>query len=444
MDGASLAVLGAAQTLTSPSVPAAGPTAAAEPREGFAAILRATDLTGLSADQQAALTQLLGASSATLPRVVDAVGKELPQAAIRGLLGALGIALDQRAPAARAAVAPLGVPANAQPGVEPDPGADLAAIVLAMIPQEVAGTNVLGSDPERDGSDSRSAEGTGGLALEPAQAFLGILPATPTAAAKAQAPTDGGSLTAPDVPSATIRQAGSPLHGADSAQPRAAPPAGNAGAGPERGDSSLPTAFLGAVESVAREAGAAAPPIADLARDLVTALDAASAGAGRSGLAAAQVVPPTMARAVDDAVSVPVGERGWGRAFGERVLWLVGQQVQAAEVKLNPPHLGPVEVRLSLTGQDATVNFTVTHGATRDAIEQAIPRLRELFAQQQLQIVNVDVGQRDASSHASHGDRGGQGGTLSAGSDAPALAPVAEPSVAVRRSALPGIVDEYV
>jgi flagellar hook-length control protein FliK len=150
-----------------------------------------------------------------------------------------------------------------------------------------------------------------------------------------------------------------------------------------------------------------------------------------------------VAALVNDAVSVPVGERGWDRALGERVLWLVGQQVQAAEVKLNPPHLGPVEVRVSLTGQDASVSFTVAHGATRDAIEQAIPRLRELFAQHQLQIVNVDVGQRDASSQASHGDRSGQGGTPSAGSAERSAAIAAEPVVVARQVSVSGLVDEY-
>ena len=187
-----------------------------------------------------------------------------------------------------------------------------------------------------------------------------------------------------------------------------------------------------------------APPIADLSRGLATALDAVGTAAARSGLAPApEVVPARVAALVNDAVSVPVGERGWDRAFGERVLWLVGQQVQAAEVKLNPPHLGPVEVRLSLTGQDASVSFTVAHGATRDAIEQAIPRLRELFAEQQLQIVNVDVGQRDAAGQASQGDRWGHAARPVSGAVAHAGAADSEPVVRVRGGGLPGLVDEY-
>jgi len=77
MDGASLPVLAAAQTLTTMGAAAVAPAAATDIRDSFAAILGATDLTGLTADQQAALTQLLADPAGTLPRAADAVGKEL-------------------------------------------------------------------------------------------------------------------------------------------------------------------------------------------------------------------------------------------------------------------------------------------------------------------------------------------------------------------------------
>jgi flagellar hook-length control protein FliK len=205
-----------------------------------------------------------------------------------------------------------------------------------------------------------------------------------------------------------------------------------------------PAAVLAAAEAVAGDVATEPDAVADLARGLATALESTQGTAGRSALAAtAEVVPPRQTSLASTAVSVPVGERGWERAFGERVVWLVGQQVQAAEVKLNPPHLGPVEVRLSLNGQEASVSFTVAHGATRDAIEQAIPRLRELFAEQQLQIVNVDVGQRDAAGQASQGDRWGQAARPVSGAMARAAAADAEPVVRVRGGGLPGLVDEY-
>jgi hypothetical protein len=209
-------------------------------------------------------------------------------------------------------------------------------------------------------------------------------------------------------------------------------------------DAALPPGLLAVLEARAPADAVERTDGADLARGLATALEATQGGAGRAGLgAAAEGQTARPGGPVSTAVAVPFGERGWERAFGERVVWLVGQQLQAAEVRLNPPHLGPVEVRLSLTGQEANLSFTVAHGATRDAIEQAIPRLRELFADQQLQIVNVDVGQRDASSQASTGDRWGRAGEAPSeprGRSGPADA---EPTARPRVGGLPGLVDEY-
>ena len=445
MEGASLPVLAAAQTLTTMGATAVAPAAATDIRDSFAAILGATDLTGLTADQQAALTQLLADPAGTLPRAADAVGKELPQAAIRGLLGALGIALDPQALATKAATPSTGGTAETQPANAPDDGADLAALLAMLLPAAVV-PDAQAPRAEPSPAGSGAADGSDGLLLEFALPLGALLPGTGAGATPVPAPGDEQRPAPIDALWVMIRHAGRSLGVADAAQPRAAPASdGSATPQSQSGGFSLPATFLAAVESVAGAVGAEAPPIAELARGLATALDAVTSGAGRSGLAAApDLVPPRVAAVVSEAVSVPVGERGWERAFGERVVWLVGQQIQSAEVKLNPPHLGPVEVRLSLTGQDANVSFTVAHGATRDAIEQAIPRLRELFAEHQLQIVNVDVGQRDASSQASQGDRRGQGSSPSAGVGTSTSATGAESVASVQRGGLPGLVDEYV
>jgi hypothetical protein len=491
MDGTNLPVLVAppAHAAAGSAASASGPVAGL--RDSFAAILGATELTGLSADQQAALRQLLGSPADTLRPAAEAVGNALPQAAIRGLLGALGVVLDPQAQATEAAVAPTGAAAPARPtsaaegggelaailfgmlrtatltsdlrapgvgaavsaspeeeGVQsadaPAEGADLAATLLVLLTQGGAATAAQVPRAEPATSDGGTAKAGDGLVPDPASPLDAILAATGAAATVVGAAAEDERPVAIDALWAMIRHAGRSAGAADAVQRAAVDPDGTP-AMLRNGDSaSVPAAFLAALQSVAAEDGVDAPPVADLTRGLATALDAVGAAAARSGFASApEFVPARAAALVNDAVSVPVGERGWDRAFGERVLWLVGQQVQAAEVKLNPPHLGPVEVRLSLTGQDASVSFTVAHGATRDAIEQAIPRLRELFAQHQLQIVNVDVGQRDASSQASHGDRSGHGGTASAGGAARSAAIAAEPVVVARQGSVSGLVDEY-
>ena len=78
--------------------------------------------------------------------------------------------------------------------------------------------------------------------------------------------------------------------------------------------------------------------------------------------------------------------------MGERLVWMVKGDQQTAELKLSPPNLGPLEVKLTLNHDQASVSFVSHHAAVRDALEAAIPRLREMLAQESVTLSNVDVG----------------------------------------------------
>lgn len=95
-------------------------------------------------------------------------------------------------------------------------------------------------------------------------------------------------------------------------------------------------------------------------------------------------------------LDIPVGQPGWDRAVGERIHWMVGQNIQHAEIKLNPPNLGPLEIKVSLHNDQTSVTFVATQAPTREALEASIPRLRELFGEINLNLANVDVGQQQA------------------------------------------------
>ncbi len=108
----------------------------------------------------------------------------------------------------------------------------------------------------------------------------------------------------------------------------------------------------------------------------------------------AHVPAPTAAntQAYDIKVDLPVGQPKWNTEFSQKVVWLTNQQQQVAEIRLNPAHLGPVEVMLTITQDQATAQFSSPHLAVRDAIEQALPRLREMMADSGIQLGNVTVG----------------------------------------------------
>ena len=90
-------------------------------------------------------------------------------------------------------------------------------------------------------------------------------------------------------------------------------------------------------------------------------------------------------------INTPLGASGWGQELGSRVQWLVTQGIQAAALHINPPHLGPVEVRIVMDQNQASISFSTPHMMTRDALEASIPRLRDMLSDNGLSLVNVNV-----------------------------------------------------
>ncbi|GAB6067257.1 hypothetical protein JCM13664_05750 [Methylothermus subterraneus] len=102
------------------------------------------------------------------------------------------------------------------------------------------------------------------------------------------------------------------------------------------------------------------------------------------------------------ALPLPLGHPEWADELGQRLIWMHGKAVQAAELHLNPPQLGPVAVRIQMHDDQASVQFASPHAAVREAIEAALPRLKELFHAQQVSLAHVEVGQQafEDRSHA--------------------------------------------
>jgi len=74
------------------------------------------------------------------------------------------------------------------------------------------------------------------------------------------------------------------------------------------------------------------------------------------------------------------------------MVWMAGQGHQVAELHLNPPDLGPMTIALTLDNDQASARFTSPHAAVREAIETAMPRLREMLADSGITLGNASVG----------------------------------------------------
>lgn len=94
-------------------------------------------------------------------------------------------------------------------------------------------------------------------------------------------------------------------------------------------------------------------------------------------------------------------EPGWQQELGEKLVWMHKQNMPSVELRLNPEHLGPVLVKIDVSHDQATVAFTAQHLAVKEAIEAAIPKLREMLGNQQLNLSDVNVSQQQSGQRQS-------------------------------------------
>lgn len=125
----------------------------------------------------------------------------------------------------------------------------------------------------------------------------------------------------------------------------------------------------------------------------------------------------------------------WHEAFAQRVQWIVDTDAGEARLKLNPPELGAVDVKISLVDDKTHVHLMATTAAARDELAQSLPRLRELFTVSGLELGSASVHDgrggehaRPGADHAGHGDGAPREHAL-----APLAGLLDEPAAAVRR-----------
>jgi len=87
----------------------------------------------------------------------------------------------------------------------------------------------------------------------------------------------------------------------------------------------------------------------------------------------------------------PVGSAAWTDELGGQLTWMTQRGLESGSLRVSPEHLGPVEVQISVQNGDASVWFGASHPDTRAALEQALPRLREMFASQGLTLTDSGV-----------------------------------------------------
>jgi flagellar hook-length control protein FliK len=306
-------------------------------------------------------------------------------------------------PTPSAAIAPT-LAAAAPNELAPDAEAAFAAVLQAQIGLPALPAAEILAAPLPPADSERPAQTTDPDATELAALLAGLMPAAPAPPAAAATPVPA---TVASSPAAFAVTAGV-----------AAPPAGRTDVvtAPAAEGASGKDGFPDAAAAVAATRSPGRPDGLDLAVAPAGAQDAAeppqptttSAPHAASPNAAQAVAPAAHARHAEPAapslrIDAALGSRGWDAELGQKLVLLVNRQESRAELTLTPPQLGRIEVSIAVNGEQTNAAFVCANAAAREALEQALPRLREVLAAAGIDLGQASVSAESAGRDAEHG-----------------------------------------
>ncbi|KAA8984237.1 MULTISPECIES: flagellar hook-length control protein FliK [Gammaproteobacteria] len=121
-------------------------------------------------------------------------------------------------------------------------------------------------------------------------------------------------------------------------------------------------------------------------------------------------------------VETPVqNQKQWSEQVAGKIAWLAGRSIQSADIQLNPPDMGPIEVRVSVQNDQAQVTVNAQNAQVREMLELNSSRLREMLEQEGLNLADFDVsgeaagGDGEEAAEGESGERDGSGPASGAG-----------------------------
>lgn len=92
-------------------------------------------------------------------------------------------------------------------------------------------------------------------------------------------------------------------------------------------------------------------------------------------------------------ITEPFGRPAWSEGMGKQIQWMVNQNISRAEIRLNPANLGPIEVRIDMSDDQINMAINSRHAVVREAMEMALPKLREMLDADGLNLAEADISQ---------------------------------------------------
>jgi len=107
----------------------------------------------------------------------------------------------------------------------------------------------------------------------------------------------------------------------------------------------------------------------------------------------------TISKAPEITLPANLPPQQWNQKFAQHVNMLIMQGSTKAQIRLDPPELGPMSIRINHNGGETQIQFQVNNPVARDMVDSGMNRLREMLEQQGFENVDVDVKEQRDNSH---------------------------------------------
>ncbi|MFL6659885.1 MAG: flagellar hook-length control protein FliK [Massilia sp.] len=348
-------------------------------------------------------------------------------------------------------------PADAATATTGDPRLDLMAIVASFnqVSASVPATPAAAAAIPVDSANTTTTQALPGD-LPAAVATPTVLAAAAKAAVQGAPSTDAGKSAPVALDTAFANMMGKADKGMqaslESATAKLATPAASLPAAPVLApDAPAPADVKAPVVAGAAPAVATAAPAAEgvVAPEPVALKELPVAAPAIAPLQqAATLAPLAAATAVQatDRLSARVGTPAWDNQVAQKIVWMAAGQEHSATLTLNPPDMGPMQVVLSVTNDQASVTFSAAQPEVRQALQDAMPKLRDMMSESGISLGNASVHDGSAGQQQAQGEPARPGQGSGRADTASGSAREAEARVAarpVRGGAAPGLVDTF-
>ncbi|WP_085656689.1 MULTISPECIES: flagellar hook-length control protein FliK [unclassified Pseudomonas] len=128
-----------------------------------------------------------------------------------------------------------------------------------------------------------------------------------------------------------------------------------------------------------------------------------------------QAATPKTANALPVNQPIAMHQSGWTEEVVNRVMYLSSANLKAADIQLQPAELGRLDIRVNMVpDQQTQVTFMSAHPSVREALDGQMHRLREMFTQQGMGQVDVNVSDQNRGWQGQEQAQQGQGGRTNA------------------------------